>query len=559
MPIAINDKGEALYLDGADWKPAPLAQNDKGEKMAFDGKEWKSLSAPVAAPSPAPAAKGQDYGATDSLMQGRLFNFGDEVKALGQTAADAVVDVAQGKRKAGDVAFDALTLGYGDRPSVSMPMPARGESSGQSLYAGNLAGVRQAAKAYEEANPVKAIGSQVLGGLATGADAARGGLSFLQGAKATIPSMAGRGAAEGAAYGAAYGLGAGEGIEGRANEVMKGAAVGGLTGGLAGGVLTGGLARRPAIPTTQALKDQASTAYKAAEQAGLVVKDTSFAQAVDDIAGAARKAGIDRDIHPKATAVLNRLMQEKGKAPTLEEMEILRRVSKSAAASVEPDERRIAQIIIDKMDDYVGGLTQADVVAGDARLATQALTDARGLWSRMRKGELIEDLVERAGTRASQFSGSGFENALRTEFRAVAMNPKKMRGFTDAEKAAIRKVAMGGPVENLLRMVGKFAPTGIVSSALSGGVGMVAGGPIGAVALPTVGMAARQGASSLTARNATRAAELMRAGGARPARNAISPAQLEALRSLLLVEAQQAPGLLGQPQQQPMGLLGTIR
>lgn len=41
--LAINDKGEALFFDGKDWKPAPIAQNDKGDRMAFDGQGWRAL------------------------------------------------------------------------------------------------------------------------------------------------------------------------------------------------------------------------------------------------------------------------------------------------------------------------------------------------------------------------------------------------------------------------------------------------------------------------------------------------------------------------------------
>jgi hypothetical protein len=38
--LAINDKGEALFYDGQDWKPAQMAANDRGERVAFDGKGW---------------------------------------------------------------------------------------------------------------------------------------------------------------------------------------------------------------------------------------------------------------------------------------------------------------------------------------------------------------------------------------------------------------------------------------------------------------------------------------------------------------------------------------
>ena len=120
----------------------------------------------------------------------------------------------------------------------------------------------------------------------------------------------------------------------------------------------------------------------------------------------------------------------------------------------------------------------------------------------------------------SQFTGSGLENALRTEFRQLAMNEKRMRGFSDAERQAIEAVSRGGPVINIMRGLGKLAPTGVVSTALGGSIGAGAGsiaGPIGsavgAVAAPVIGAAARGTATRMTMNAAQRAAETARAGG----------------------------------------------
>jgi hypothetical protein len=153
-----------------------------------------------------------------------------------------------------------------------------------------------------------------------------------------------------------------------------------------------------------------------------------------------------------------------------------------------------------------------DASLTDAKNAIASLNEARGLWSRYRKTEIIDELMHRAELSAPNFSGSGLENAVRTEFRALAKNSKKMRGFSKAEQAAIEKVAKGGPIENSLRMLGKAAPTGIVSGALSTGAGFAVGGPVGAVALPAAGGAARLGAKKMTLSNAAKAQEIMRAG-----------------------------------------------
>lgn len=272
------------------------------------------------------------------------------------------------------------------------------------------------------------------------------------------------------------------------------------------------IARVPQTAATDQLRAASSAAYKAAENAGAVFKpnayDNFFASLVPDV----RKAGFDAGLHPKAAAVLTRLESEQGKPQTLENMEILRRVVKSAAASPEADERRIASLVQDRLDDFVSKAGPADILAGNAPLAVSELQNARKLWSQASKSDAIETLIDRAKISAPNFSGSGMENALRTEFRALAKNPSKMRLFAPDEQEAIRKVAMGGPVENAMRFIGKFAPTGVVSGALSSGTGALFGGPIGAVALPAAGFAARQGATAMTKRNADMAAALMRGG-----------------------------------------------
>jgi hypothetical protein len=332
-----------------------------------------------------------------------------------------------------------------------------------------------------------------------------------------------------------------------------GGALIGAAPGVAMDVRASNAAARATIPTTDALRAQANAAYRAADDAGVVLSRDSFGNAVNDIAQAATDAGIDRTIHPRATAALGRLTEAQGTEPTLQNVDTLRRVLRAAAASNEPDERRIANIMIGRLDDYLDGLTPADVVAGDAGAATTALGQARDLWSRFRKGEIIEDMIDRAGVRAPNFSGSGTENALRTEFRQLALNPRRMRMFMPDEQDAIRRVAMGGPIDNALRMIGKFAPTGAVSSALASGLGYMIGGPAGAAAVPAIGFAARQGATMLTRANAERAAALARAGGTMPAGLPLPATPMGLLFARSLLMGQQPPGLLA-PQPQP-GLL----
>lgn len=293
------------------------------------------------------------------------------------------------------------------------------------------------------------------------------------------------------------------------------------TAGAVGAGMAAGLRRGkiPPAPSREALKAKSKTLYDAAKTEGLVLEQPAFAKAVDDITTAATNAGIDPAIHTKAYAALKRLNDAKGMAPTLDEVDTLRQIAGQAAKSNEPAERYMAGLIIDKLDDFMVNLKPRDVLSGgDPKKAIKYITEARKAWKIQRKAEVIEDIFQKVADTTSKYSASGRENAFRVAFRQLATNKNKMRMFTPEEQAAIRKVAQGGPIENTLRFFGKFAPTGVMSTAIGSGTGAVIGGAlgvpgVGAVALPTLAAGARQGAKAMTENNAAFADALVRSGG----------------------------------------------
>jgi hypothetical protein len=272
-----------------------------------------------------------------------------------------------------------------------------------------------------------------------------------------------------------------------------------------------GLERVPEkTPSIDELKAQAKAAYQRASDAGISISPQSLTGLKAKIVAELKREGIDPTLHPSSTAALKRITSTKGEL-SLDGLETLRKIAKDAEKSTQPADVRLASKIVDQIDDYVERLDVKDVTKGDPAQAA-ALKEARSLYSRQKKAEEIQHLFERAEISAPNFSGSGMENALRTEFRALAKNDRKMRRFTPEEQAAIKKVAKGGPMENLLRQVGKFAPTGAVSTGISMAGGFMLGGPAGAGAVPAIGAASRYAATRMTKRNARRAEELMRRG-----------------------------------------------
>lgn len=518
----------AQYPQYADMSDADLAsalhRKFYSDMLREDFDKKIGLAAPVPVETKdALQATRETFGAgTSGISQGLTFGFGDELFAGMETpfrvAGRAIMGGDEGK-------------GLGERVSGA--------------YEAALASQRGLDKKAREEHPILSTVGEVAGGLVTGGGLARGGLTLMNAAKPTIPAMIGRGAAEGAAYGGLHGFGTGEGTDDRIDRAMTGGAIGAVTGGALGGIgaKMAKAAQRESIPSTDQLKSYADAAYDLADQAGVIVSPQSWSMAVNDLARKAVNEGIDPTLHPKAMAALRRFAEVANEPITFKSMDTLRRIAKGAASSIEPDERRIASIIIDKLDDYMANLKPGDVLKGDAELAVGALQEARSAWGRMRKGEMLEGLIERAQTRAGQYSQSGMENALRTEFRQLAMNPKRMRGFTDEERKAIMKVARGGPVENVLRLIGKFAPRGVVSAMPSLAAGATFDLGTGA-AIAVLGDAGKRAASAMTSASAQRAADIARSGGQMPALQQLSGPRRAALQAMLLSSASQLPRLM---------------
>lgn len=454
-----------------------------------------------------------------------------------QTLRDSVTGIGQG-----------ATFNFGDEIQAGLATPLE-MLRNKTLDVGAshdsaLANARGEQKRAETRSPVANTIGQVAGGMATGGQLQQGGVTLLNAAKPTIGSMALRGAGEGAAYGAAYGFGGGEGVEDRVNKAVTQGGLGALTGGAMGAYAGRGAqkAANQTIPTTAQLKAAGNQAYQQADQAGLVVSPESFSAAVDDIAIRMQSEGMDKTIHPKALAALQRLTEAQGGTPSLREIDTLRRVVKSAGASLDPSERRLANIMTEKLDDFVSNLKPTDVVAGDAVKATSALNKGRDYWSRMRKSELIEEAVTKAENRAaSTGSGGNVDNAIRQNIRAILDNPRKSRGFTQEERELMLKVVKGGPVQNVARLLGKLSPQGNGLMMMLHGAGGVASGGA-TIPLAVAGYGAKKFADSVTPRNVDVLSRAIRSGGSLPQPQMLPAQQRALLDAVIRGSAQQ--GLL---------------
>jgi hypothetical protein len=276
-------------------------------------------------------------------------------------------------------------------------------------------------------------------------------------------------------------------------------------------------AKKTGIPTVDDLKAQSSMQYKIAKDSGIVFKKDSFKNFANNLEKTlTTQEGLDADIQPGAFAALKRIISSGNKENSLQDVENLRRIAQGASASTNASERRLGQIMIDELDDFVENAGMSQIKTGD-KVGIEALTSARQAWKTAKKAEILDDIFNSAKIREeANFTQSGMENVLRRKLVNLADNKKLMRTFSKVERDAITSAAKGGSIQNTLRALGKFAPTGVISTGGSAGLGYLIGGAPGAIALPVIGGAARTGAEQLGLRNFSKLQDFLLLGGKTP-------------------------------------------
>ena len=371
-----------------------------------------------------------------------------------------------------------------------------------------LAAERAQNEQFRAEHPVVSGGAEIGGSLTT-LLAAPGVTLTRLGGKTTTGKILAAGA-EGGAIGGGFALGEGRDIK---EGVLMGTAfgLGGATiirgvqavgGGMANFVKGSELLANS--PTLQQLRAKTTRLYAQARKSDVKFKQDDFEAFANDLDVSIRGEGAREVLTPKAVAVLNEIKKEIGRSPDFQTMDELRRIAQIAASSTEPAERRLGAMIIDGIDEFVA--------SGSGSLGKVA-KDARKIWGRVRRDELIASSIERAKQNAS-----GLDQGLRVEFRKILNNPKKIRGFAPAQVAAMEQIVRGTNTSNILRSIGKlgFSVNKSIPNVVGGGIGAAggaaAGGIPGVVAVQGAGIGSRIAADALQSRNARVLGAMVRSG-----------------------------------------------
>jgi hypothetical protein len=283
------------------------------------------------------------------------------------------------------------------------------------------------------------------------------------------------------------------------------------------------------------IKQQASDAYKVANQAGLVVKPDYVSGVLEKMRNrlsgdTESPLGYDPMMQPNVARALARFQEDidAGQPFTLQKLDNLRQILKAPAANFNnPKEQAIASDLVNIFDDALVDINPNTVIAGDKQLATTAIERARKLYTTQKKLQTVESLVNNASISSGGYSQSGMDNALRVQFAALARNPKRMAQFNKTEREEINRIAKGGgTAETIARFIGKFAVRGPVTGAVQ------TMSPFGGVDTIIASEAAKRSAEALRQQNVQRLMEAISLGRS-PESRTLELVPPTALRGLL--------------------------
>jgi hypothetical protein len=471
-----------------------------------------------------------------------------DMSAMTQNPARAQYDNLPAWQKPLVAASDILQLagsgasfGFGEKAAAAVRAPftdktyeeelaaQRALTQGARNRAGGAGTVAEIGGAIAAPMGLAGKGITLAGRLGTGAMQGAGGLA----ARTGLMGM------EGAGYGALT-------AAGNDQDITTGAgigALGGVGGNLVGEALSAGASKiagmfnaKPNIPSIDDLRSSANAAYDAADNAGVVFSPQGVSRLGNDIRVELANFGFHPGLQPRIATVLDELERVQKGNVTLKGIDVLRRITDSARKSMDPSEKALGNMIIEKIDDFIANARPGEVLAGNSKDASKAISEARNMWGRMRRSEQVADAIGKADLRAaSTGSGGNADNATRQNIRRLL---EKGRGFTADEKAAMEKIVRGSPGQNALRLAGKLSPQGNGLMAALGIGGTMVNPMIGAASLG--GMAAKTAADGMTQANVKALQDIILAGsksaatGSKNAAQRLAEAKREAIARALM-------------------------
>jgi hypothetical protein len=236
-----------------------------------------------------------------------------------------------------------------------------------------------------------------------------------------------------------------------------GAKVGQKTAGYMGAVTN---ETAPKLYTMDEIKQRATRSYNSLDNAGVYIKPKSVLGMVDDIEANLNSNQYIPQNEPKIANTLTKMRDiVGGRFVTFPKLEELRKMANNLRSDTDPNTRRLGNVMIDSVDNYISKLNGNDVFAGAGKIdeAVKNVMSARKDWRNQSRAEILQDALDVAEAKALDPKASESE-LIRRGFINIAANKNKMSRFSESEQNVIKSVANGGSVDKVLSVFGAFNP-----------------------------------------------------------------------------------------------------
>ncbi len=224
-------------------------------------------------------------------------------------------------------------------------------------------------------------------------------------------------------------------------------------------------------PTRADIQAQIADKYKVLNTSGVKIDDAGFRATMgSDVLKDLRAEGYS-PTNPKLQGITSLIgdLTSNTQPKDIVELQAIRKQITASASPSDGEAYRMMKIIRDRFDQYIENVPESQIIAGDKK-ALGAWGQARQLFQKDRKSEVFQEILDNAPVSKGQFSQSGMENYLYNELKKISRNKDVMRTFTKSEQDSIREAAAGSGLQNALKFVGRFAPTGVIPGAATGGL-----------------------------------------------------------------------------------------
>ena len=219
------------------------------------------------------------------------------------------------------------------------------------------------------------------------------------------------------------------------------------------------------IPTRTQIKENATKAYRAADDAGAVVKTSDFARFAKLMKETLRKKGFrpgNQDLTSIKSIVeeLTLLSKKKG-GVTLQDLQDLRELAGGALSKADDQANMLGNTAAHGLDDFLDGISTGQLKKGNSQSFSQWRL-ARQLWKQQAKLKEMEWMQTKAGLKSlkprNPKDGEAMEK-FRNSVIDLLANEKKIKRWNLTEQKLMRDFADGGSPEKVLGFLQGFSPS----------------------------------------------------------------------------------------------------